>query len=88
MTDNRCDINYFSIFFFSIFFIANLHIKKIDVKLMSNTFFQFSSVNLIDKLSRVIPALFTKISIPFTSLSVSSIKFSILSCSSNLNFLI
>ena len=53
---------------------------------MSKTFFQFSSVNLIERLSKVIPALFTSISIPSNCLSTLSINSSILSCSSNLNF--
>ena len=73
-------------FLLSIFLIVNLLIKNVDVKLISKTFFQFSSDNLIDKLSKVIPALFTKISIPSNFSSTRLIKFSILSCSSNLNF--
>ena len=44
--------------------MANLHIKKVEVKFISKTFFQFSSVSLIDKLSKFIPALLTKISKP------------------------
>ena len=53
---------------------------------MSKTFFQLSSESLIDKLSKVIPALFIKISIPPNFSSTRFIKFSILLCSSNLNF--
>ena len=54
---------------------------------MSITFFQFSSVNLNDILSKVIPALFTNTSTPFSSLTHSSIKFSIPEWLSNLKLL-
>ena len=53
---------------------------------MSKTFFQFSSVSLIDKLSKFIPALFTRISNPSSFFSTLSINSSILPCSSSLNF--
>ena len=46
---------------------------------MSKTFFQLSSVNLIDKLSNVIPALLIKISNPPKSVWTLFIKSSILS---------
>ena len=62
-----------------------LHSKKVEVRLISRTFFQFSSLSLIDKLSSVIPALFINISIPLFFLFTVSTKSSILSCSSNLN---
>ena len=52
---------------------------------MSITFFQCSSVNLIERLSKVMPALFTKASILPSSEWQESIKFSIAECWSSLN---
>ena len=55
---------------------------------MSKTFCQSSSVNLIEILSIVIPALLTSISNPPSCVLTSSIKSLILLCSSNLNLIV
>ena len=52
---------------------------------MSNTFFQLSLESLIERLSKVIPALFTRISNPSNLSCTLLIKSSILSWWSNLN---
>ena len=53
-----------SFLFFNIFFIEYLDNKKVDVKLISITFFHSSSFILNERLSMFIPALLTKISRP------------------------
>ena len=58
--------------------MAYLHIKNVEVKLISNTFCQFSSDNLMERLSKFIPALFIKMSIPPKSAWQVFIKSSIL----------
>ena len=57
--------------------MAALHIKKVEVRFISRTFFQFSSVSRIVKLSKVIPALFIRTSKPPSVSPADSIKDSI-----------